>query len=88
MIGGGIQPSTTVSPQAQAFVSAHVAQINQAFGINNTGYKVIAESTQIVAGTNHFLSLEGLTDLEYYTITVYVPLNGAPQISEVSKGHG
>jgi len=43
-------------------VQAHVAQINQASNINNTSYRVVAESTQIVNGTNHILSIEGLPD--------------------------
>lgn len=68
---GGIQGSGNVSPQAQAFVSSNTAQINQSFGANNQGYQVVRESTQIVSGTNHFLSIVGVSDNQPYTITVY-----------------
>jgi hypothetical protein len=85
---GGVQVQGSISHGAIDYVNGNIAHINSIFHVNNLGYEVVAESTQVVAGTNHFLHLVGLTDRQQYQITVYVPLQGAPTIIEVNTGHG
>jgi hypothetical protein len=76
-----------VSPQAQQFINQHVGIINQAFATNNQGYHVTFETVQQFNGTNHFLHIVGQNDGRQYTITVHVPFNGQPTITEFGPGH-
>jgi hypothetical protein len=88
MLAGGVQVQQgQVSADAIAYVNGNVAHINSIFHVENAGYNVISEGTQVVAGTNHFLHLVGHTDGRQYTITVHVPIGGNPVIIEVSEGH-
>jgi len=87
MMLGAPQASNGISVQASAFVGQHVAEINSRVGANNISYHVISESTQVVAGTNHFLTISGNPDGKHYTITVFEPLNGGiATITEASQG--
>jgi hypothetical protein len=87
-LGAHVKAHVHISANMSTFVHAHVAQINSIFHVNNEGYRVTAEATQVVAGTNHFLHLEGETDGLKYQVTVFVPLVGDAEITEVLEGHG
>ena len=84
---GGIGVQGQVSAGANAYVHGNVAHINEIFHVQNHSYVVIAESTQVVAGTNHFLHLLGQSDNQQYQITVFVGLDGNARITEVANGH-
>jgi len=90
MICGGVSPAVGITAEDIALVNSQVANINGLLNANNTGYKIIGVSTQVVAGTNHFFHLEGETDHHIYTATVYEPLphtGEPPRVLEVSHGH-
>ncbi len=84
---GGVQPTGQVSPQAQGFAISHLQEINGFFGVHNNSYQVVAESTQLVSGNNHFLHLIGHPDNQHYTVTVYAPFQGEAHIIEFGRGH-
>lgn len=88
-LGVGLNIKVDISALAKSFVSSNTAQINQSLGANNTSYEVVKESSQVVAGTNHFLSLIGHPDNKHYTVTLFESLEAGGQavITEASKGH-
>jgi hypothetical protein len=59
MSSGGVSPAIEITAEDIAIVNSQVANINGLLNANNTGYKVIGVSKQVVAGTNHFFHLEG-----------------------------
>jgi hypothetical protein len=88
-LGVGLNIKVNISALAKGFVSSNTAEINQSLGANNVSYEVVKESSQVVAGTNHFISLIGHPDNQHYTITLFESLEGGETaITEASKGHG
>lgn len=90
MLCGGVSPAVEVTQEDRVLINNHVQQLNTLLNANNTGYKVIGISKQVVAGTNHFFHLEGESDHHIYTATVFEPLPGSGEQSrvlEVSHGH-
>jgi hypothetical protein len=81
---GGVE----ITAEDIAFVNSHVAQLNAALGVNNTGYKIIGISKQVVAGTNHFFHLEGQPNGHIYTATINEPLGGQGETSVLEVSHG
>lgn len=79
-----------VTAEDQARVNGLTAAINAQAGTNHESFTVIAASTQVVAGTNHFYHLECHPGHSHLTVTIYEPLphTGEPaQVSQVTVGH-
>ncbi len=80
MLNVGITISAQISPQANEFVKHNIKDINGIFDAHNAEYKIVAESTQLVNGTNHFLHLIGQPYNQKYTITVFIGQQGPSHI--------
>lgn len=86
---GAPQP-VQVTAEDQALVNGLTAAINAQSGTNHESYTVVAASSQVVAGTNHFYHVNGNPGNTPLTITVFEPLphTGEPaQVSQVTPGH-